>query len=71
VFFNRYGSLDCCTVLLGKIFSAVFVVVMYLVVLFIVFHSLWSDLFYNVDVYLLLDVDTVRYFILYCFYTVF
>ena len=37
VFFNRYRSVDCCTVLSGKVFLQFFVVVTYFVVLSVVF----------------------------------
>ena len=48
--FQPYLSLDCCTVLSGKIFLQF--LLLWRISLFcpLFFHSLWSDLFYNVDV---------------------
>ena len=79
VFFNQYRSLDCCTVLSGKVFLKFLLWRISLFCLFF-FHSLWSDQFYSVGVrtfwmlalcvmlfYTILDVGTVRYVVLYCF----
>ena len=52
VFFNRYRYLDCCTALSGRVFRQF--LLLWRISLFcplFFFHSLCSDLFYNVDVY--------------------
>ena len=66
VFSTRYRCLDCCTLLWGS-FPAVFVVT-YFVVLPAVFSFLVvGPVLQRGCVYLLLGVDTVRCFVLYCF----
>ena len=50
MFFNRYRSLDCCTVLSCKVFLQFLLLWRILVPHPLFFHSLWSDFFYNVDV---------------------
>jgi len=68
VFSTQYRCPDCCTVLLGKVFLHVFVVVTYFTILSAVFSFLVVGLVLQRGcVYLLLGVDTVRYFVLYCF----
>ena len=69
VFFNQYRALDCCTVLLGKVFPADLVVVTYFVALSAVFFSFLvvGLVLQRGCEYLLLGVDNVRYFVLYCF----
>jgi len=64
VFINRYPSLDCFTALSGKVFLQIFL--LWCISLFcpLLLNSLWSELFY-----LLLCVDTVWYFVLYCFFS--
>jgi len=68
VLINRYRSLDCCAVLSGTVS---------LQILLLLCISLFCPLFFSFlvvglvlqlgGVYLLLDVDTVWYFVLYCF----
>jgi len=67
VFFNRYRSLDCCTVLSGKVFLQ-FLLLWRISLFFpLFFYSLWSDLFYNMDVctfpWMLTLFDTLFYIV--------
>jgi len=70
VFFNRYRSLDCCTVLSGKVFCS-----FCCCDVFRCFVSCFSFLVVGLVlqrgcVYLLLDVGTTQYLVPYCFFTV-
>ena len=68
MFFNQYRALDCCTVLLGKVFPADLVVVTYFVALSAVFFSflVFGLVLQRECVYLLLRADAVQHFVLYC-----
>ena len=50
VFSTRYRCLDCCTVLSGKVFLQFLLLRRVSLFCPLFFHSLWSNLFYNVDV---------------------
>ena len=68
VFFNRYRCLNCCTILSGNIFLQFLLLWRYFFVLSVILLFTMVGLVLKRGcVYLLLDVDTVRYFVLYCF----